>query len=199
LRPADGSLLATNVLYLTALALGQPDLAVTDFGGACGELGRDFLTVFPQARYTVVENPVLVALMAKSGGGVQFTATPPAECDLFFSSSTLQYLEDPMAALAAGFSSARRAVIFARNSFCDTDLIRVQQSWLFDNGNGPLPPGYENVKVFYPHRTLNENAVLQSAQKHGFRCVARIEERSGVIPYRDMVYGRQLVFLRAAS
>ncbi len=197
LRPADGSLLAANVLYLTAMALGKTELTVTDFGGSTGDLGVDFLTVFPQATYTVVENPTMVALMQSSRGGVRFATTSPAECDIFFTSGTLQYIEDPMAVLAVGLLSARRAAVLVRNSFCDTDLFRAQKSWLFDNGNGPIPAGYKNVRVSYPHRTINENAVLECAKKHGFRCVARVEEQSGVVPYRGMVYGRQLVFLRA--
>ena len=57
---ADGSLLATNMLHLTALAMGKTDISVTDLGGSNGDLGRDFLNAFPEATYTVVENPTIV-------------------------------------------------------------------------------------------------------------------------------------------
>jgi hypothetical protein len=43
LRTSDGTLLATNLLYLTTLSLGSDSLSVTDFGGSTGELGADFL------------------------------------------------------------------------------------------------------------------------------------------------------------
>jgi putative methyltransferase (TIGR04325 family) len=194
-RKVDGSLLATNMLYLTALAVGKPDIAVTDLGGSVGDLGQDFLDAFPQATYTVVENPTIVRML-QGPGRVRFSEAVPAACDIFFTSGTLQYLEDPMAVMSRGFASAGYAAILARNSFCDVDLFRVQRSKLFDNGSGDIPDGYKNVNVSYPHRTLKEAIVREIAEKHGLRCIARIEDRSGVIPYRGIVYGQQLVFMR---
>ncbi len=194
-RKSDGSLLTTNLLHLTALVMGKPDIVVTDFGGSTGDLGSDFLHVFPEAAYTVVENPAIVRMM-RGHGRVRFSEAVPAACDIFFTSGTLQYLQDPVDVINHGFSSAGFAVILARNSFCDVDLFRVQRSKLFDNGSGDIPDGYRNMDISYPHRTIKEAAVFEVAEKHGWRCVARIEDRSGVIPYRGMVYGQQLVFLR---
>jgi putative methyltransferase (TIGR04325 family) len=194
-RKADGSLLATNLLHLTAMALGKADIAVTDFGGSTGDLGRDFLSVFPKATYTVVENPTMVKLM-RDQDGVRFSQTIPEACDIFFSSGTFQYLEDPVDVVNRGFASAGFAAILARNSFSDVDLFRVQRSKLYENGSGDIPKGYRNVRISYPHRTLKESMVHEIAERHGLRCVARIEDNDGVIPYRGMVYGRQLVFLR---
>lgn len=195
-RKADGSLLAANLLHLTALAMGKSDIVVTDLGGSTGDLGREFLSVFPAATYTVVENPSIVRMM-HGHGKVRFSETIPAACDIFFTSGTLQYLQDPVDVLNQGFASAGFAVILARNSFCDIDLFRVQRSKLFDNGSGDIPDGYRNLNISYPHRTIKEATVREVAEEHGWRCVARIEDRSGVIPYRGMVYGQQLVFLRA--
>jgi hypothetical protein len=67
-RKADGSSLTTSMLHLTALATGKPDIAVTDFGGSTGDLGLDFLNVFPEAIYTIVENPTIVRMMGGGGG-----------------------------------------------------------------------------------------------------------------------------------
>jgi hypothetical protein len=96
-----------------------------------------------------------------------------------------------------GFASAGFAAILARNSFCDIELFRVQKSKLFKNGSGEIPDGYKNERISYPHRTVKEAVVHEIAEKHGLRCIARIEDISGVLPYREMVYGQQLVFLRA--
>lgn len=194
-RKPDGSLLATNMLHLTALAMGKPDIAVTDFGGSTGDLGQDFLNAFPEAIYTVVENPTIVRMM-QGAGSMRFSETIPAACDIFFTSGTLQYLEDPVGVMNQGFASAGFAAILARNSFCDVELFRVQRSKLFKNGSGEIPDGYRNVSISYPHRTLREAIVQEIAESHGLRCVARIEDRSGVLPYRGVVYGQQLVFLR---
>ena len=192
---ADGSLLATSMLHLTALVMGKADITVTDLGGSTGDLGRDFLNAFPEATYTVVENPTMVRMM-RGHGSVGFSETVPAACDIFFTSGTLQYLEDPVSIINQGFASAGFAAILARNSFCDVELFRVQRSKLFDNGSGDIPDGYKNVSLSYPHRTLKESTVREIAERHGLRCIARIEDRSGIIPYRGMVYGQQLVFLR---
>jgi putative methyltransferase (TIGR04325 family) len=194
-RTSDGSLLTTNVLHLTALAMGKPDVVVTDFGGSTGDLGCDFLKIFPEATYTVVENPTIVRMM-HGQGRMRFSEAVPAACDIFFTSGTLQYLQDPVDVMNQGFASAGFSVILARNSFCDVDLFRVQRSKLFENGSGDIPDGYRNLNMSYPHRTIKEATVREIAEKHRFRCVARIEDRSGVIPYRGMVYGQQLVFLR---
>jgi putative methyltransferase (TIGR04325 family) len=194
-RKADGSLLATNLLHLTAMAMGKPEIAVTDFGGSTGDLGRDFLSVFPNATYTVVENPTMVKKM-RDRGSLCFSQIIPEACDIFFSSGTLQYLENPVDVMNRGFASASFAAILARNSFSDVELFRVQCSKLYENGSGEIPIGYRNVKISYPHRTLKESTVHEIAESHGLRCVTRIEDNGGVIPYRGLVYGRHLVFLR---
>jgi putative methyltransferase (TIGR04325 family) len=193
---ADSALLRTNLLYLMALAWGKPDLSVVDFGGSTGELGADFLTAFPNATYTVVENAAMVALM-KGRSPVGYQTAPPAACDIFFSSGTLQFIENPLQILSAAFASARRSVVLARNSFAEQDIYRVQRSTLFQNGSGSIPAGYNNYVVTYPHRTIREAAVIEMARTHGFRCVTRIaEDSSDVLPYAGKVYSMQLVFLR---
>lgn len=194
-RKTDGTLLVTNLLYLTALAIGKSDIAVTDLGGSTGDLGRDFLNAFPDASYTVVENPTIVRTM-EGCGPIRFSEVLPAACDIFFTSGTLQYLEDPEEVMNQGFASASSAAVLARNCFCDVELFRVQRSRLYDNGSGPIPEGYANATLSYPHRTIRESTVFKLAERHGLKCVVRIEDRSGVLPYRQMVYGQQLVFLR---
>jgi putative methyltransferase (TIGR04325 family) len=197
-RKADGAVLRSSMLHLAALAMGKAEIAITDFGGSTGDLGQDFLNVFPKAIYTVVENPTIVRMM-QGHGNIRFSEAVPATCDIFFTSGTLQYCEDPVSIMNQGFASAGFAAILARNSFCDVELFRVQRSKLFKNGSGEIPDGYKNAAISYPHRTLKEAVVREIAEKHGLRCVARIEDRSGVLPYRGMVYGQQLVFLRTAS
>jgi putative methyltransferase (TIGR04325 family) len=192
----DGALLRTNLLYLSALAWGKPELSVVDFGGSAGEVGAEFLSAFPRATYTVIENPTMVAMM-KGQGPVSFACTPPAACDIFFSSGALQYTDDPLEILSTAFASARRCVVLMRNSFADEDIYRVQRSRLFANGVGPIPEGYRDRAVSYPHRTIREAVVIEMARQHGFRCVTRMEEGCGsALPFAGKVYGMQLVFLR---
>jgi putative methyltransferase (TIGR04325 family) len=197
LRHVDGSLLTASVLQLTALTLKKSDVAVTDFGGATGDLGRDFLAAWPGASYTVVETPALVAMM-QAHGAVRFEPSIPRTCDVFFSSGTLQYVDRPMEVLAEGFQSARHAVVLVRNTFCDEAQYHVQRSRLFENGYGPIPKGFRNTTVRYPHQTINEGSVQALADRHGFHCVARLEEAID-LQHPGQVHGKQLVFMKAPS
>jgi putative methyltransferase (TIGR04325 family) len=192
LRKRDGSLLTGNILGLTARLAGKQDLSITDFGGATGDLGADFLAAFPAGSYTVVENPTLVSLMSNQGP-VRFATEIPGRCDIFYSSSCLQYLVDPVGVLADGFASAKLAVVLVRNSFSDAERFYVQRSRLFDNGGGPLPEGFENCWISYPHRTLVEQDVAALAASQGFRCIARLEEPKTF----PRSYSKQLVFWRS--
>lgn len=192
LRTVDGSILQGSVLNLVALALNRPGLAVTDFGGATGDLGLEFLNAHPASNYIVVENPTMVGLM-QGKTAVNFTTDIPPECDIFFTSSTLQYLADPMTVLRKGLESARLAAILTRNSFSETESFHVQKSWLFDNGAGPIPPGYSTRRISYPHRTIQESKIMSLAREMGFHCQSRLEEVSNS---RGGSYGKQLVFFR---
>lgn len=194
---ADGSVLRTTPLGLVARQFGDQHqaLEVTDFGGATGELGRDFLAAFPGARYTVVENKCLVA-MAPATERLRFACDVPDRCDVFFSSGALQFIDDPIGLVQRAFSTARLAVVLVRNSFSELELYRVQRSRLFENGAGPIPDGYRDRVVSYPHRTVSEQKIQAVAAASGFRNIASMPEFDGVLPYRRQVYGRQLVFVK---
>jgi len=170
--------------------------AITDFGGATGEIGRALKKIFPDVQYTVVENPTMAALMATRDQTVQFSTSLPESCDVFFTSSTLQYLPEPYELLVKGLRSARFAALLARNSFSKSPIFRVQQSYLFENGRGVIPEGFKNVRISYPHQTIQEDRVLELADKNGFMLASRIPKDDGIFPYLDLVYGAELTFLR---
>ncbi len=185
-REPDGSLLKNTVLGLVSRLLGKPDPLITDFGGSTGDLGADLRIVYPQATYTVVENPTLVGLVKGEWRGVSFSTVIPPTCDIFFSSSTLQYLDDPEVILKTGIASARHAVVLVRNCFADCARFGVQKSPLFDNGVGPIPAGWQNREISYPHRTLVEKEVISTAEALGFTCIANLEEHSRGGDARDL-------------
>jgi putative methyltransferase (TIGR04325 family) len=192
LRQPDGSLLRNSVMAIVSRLL-PTDATIVDFGGAAGDLGIELLNAHPGMTYTVVENETLVGLMAETSEPVKFVSETPQSCDLFFSSGTLQYMEDPFGVLRQGFESARLMVVLVRNSFASSEMYHVQSSWLFDNGAGPVPAGYDNRKITYPHRTLRMQAVIDLASQCGFACRASLEEHSGALYGAE---GRQLVFER---
>lgn len=189
-------------LLFAAVHLGTGHVRVTDFGGACGEwavaLRRD---VRRTLEYTVVENGALVDACAREPafGWARFARDEPPGCDVFLSSGTLQYLDDPYALVDRAFSTAKGAVVLARNSFADQELFRVHRSRLGDNGFGSrLPEGFDlDLEVRYPHRTISLERVLAAGAAHGWRCALSLESPSGVLPYRRAVFGRDLLFLRS--
>ena len=189
-----------NFLTLVALLADRDQLSICDFGGATGELGEAILSRLPDVKYTVVENARLALLAKKKlSTAVQFATTIPATCNIFFSSGTLQYIERPLEIWREALASAQFACILTRNSFSEQPIIRVQRSNLFDNGYGAIPAGYRNRKIFYPHQTISEQALTEVAKTYGFSLALRLAQNDGVLPYRNKVYGAQLVFIKKST
>ena len=191
----DGSLLNASILGMVARLAAKDDLAVTDFGGAVGEMGADFRLAWPEASYTVVEHWRLVQCMQSEAmwPGVHFAVQMPARCDIFYASGALQYVANPLEVWERGLKSARRAAILRRTYFSDSEKFDVQISQLFNNGNGPLPDGFTNTTIAYPRRTLNEQEIRDAAARQGFDCIAALDEPDEA---GDDNYSRQLVFWR---
>jgi putative methyltransferase (TIGR04325 family) len=151
---------------------------VVDLGGACGEWG--WLLRQRSGRdldYVVVESPDLARRLAADPFFDWFRCVTevPAELDVFLSSGTLQYLEDPYGAVETAFARARELVVLVRNSFAPRESFRVQRSRLGDNGAGArLPPGFDpDTPITYPHRTVRKDRVLDLAARAGWRVVLR--------------------------
>lgn len=174
-------------------------LEVTDFGGGTGEFGNAVCASHRNVDYRVVECPGIVERMRMLDMAPTFQTSLPESCDIFFTSCTLPYLDDPLGLLAKGFVSARKMCVVARNCFADREYFGVQTSNLFDNGAGEIPAGFSNVKVRYPHRTTVEKDVVDLAHRMGFELLARFDDDSGVVPYRGRAYGGTLVFVRRAQ
>ncbi len=70
---------------------------ICDFGGGYGEACTLFGRVFPNARFTVVEVPEIVeqASAIDAAKHIHFTDTPPASCDLLFSSGVTMQAHGP--------------------------------------------------------------------------------------------------------
>lgn len=171
---------------------------ITDLGGDTGRLAREVRLRFPNAQITVVEHPGMVAACRPEEGVRWATAIPPS-CDVFFTSGTLQYLDAPYGALKQGCRSAAHGVVLMRNSFANRTLVRVQRCRLFDNGSGPIPAGFDDISMSYPHRTIKERRVLSIAAVDGFRLQQTAAGGSGVLPYGREVYGKDLFFWRHAE
>jgi hypothetical protein len=58
--------------------------------------------------------------------------------------------DGPYLTLEQGFRSAQKAVVLKRNNFCEHDIFAVHTSPLFDNGTGPIPPGFSIITLPTP-------------------------------------------------
>jgi putative methyltransferase (TIGR04325 family) len=175
-----------------------PRPTVVDLGGACGEWG--WLLRRESGRdldHVVVESPDLAARLSGDPFFDWFRCVTdlPGAFDVFLSSGTLQYLEDPYAPLERAFQRARERVVLVRNGFGATEVFRVQRSRLGDNGAGArLPPGFDpETPVTYPHRTVRKDRVLDLAARAGWRVVLRrpaAPSGSGPAVDEDLVFAR---------
>lgn len=185
-------ILETPLAWLSMVFPGP--LAITDLGGATGEIGLALTQFRPDITYTVVENPTLVSIMVPQGA-VRFAREMPAKCDIFYTSGTLQYLQEPYQVFEEAAKSAYLGLALARNCFADREIISVQESRLHDNGAGGLPEGFPNNRIAYPHRTISEPMIGAIAAACGFKLVSRLPNESGVPAGHDG-YGADLVFLK---
>jgi hypothetical protein len=151
---------------------------VVDFGGGMGERARGIVAANPAARVTVVETPSMVA-RATPGDRVGFTSDIPAGFDIFYSNAALQYLEDPYALLRSVFDKRPHRVILVRNTFSEVDRFHVQRSRLFENGSGPLPSGFVDRDITYPHRTLRLSDVIAIAGGYSVTQLAEYDHLGG--------------------
>lgn len=135
-----------TLLPLSVQNMGLEDGVITDFGGACGELGRSLQCIFPQVTYTVAETPGIVAGAGLLADSIRFSQTTPESCDIFYSGGTLQYVDDPRATMAQAFASARHAVIFSRNSFSEMQLFRIHAADYSRMATNPYRPGIATIR-----------------------------------------------------
>jgi putative methyltransferase (TIGR04325 family) len=168
-----------------------------DFGGATGEMCAVLQRRLPLWSFTVVETKAMAEAARDLRPTIAYSADMPEEFDVFYSSGTLQYLDAPELLWREALSRTAKHAYLARNSFSDRKIFSVQYSRLFDNGAGPIPPGYRNVKTRYPRQTISEAVITGIADEMGFDLVSRVADRnSGVIGTRSNVYGADLLFKR---
>ncbi|WP_064706490.1 methyltransferase domain-containing protein [Rhizobium bangladeshense] len=178
-------------------AMNIPSGRLVDFGGSAGEMCIVLRKQFPAWSFTVVETKSMADAAQALRPEISFSDQLPPEFDVFYSSGTLQYLSDPETLWREALSRTTRYAYLARNSFSNRKLFTVQSSRLFDNGAGPVPDGFDNVEIRYPHQTISEASLTGIADEMGFDLAARFEGRnSGVTGTRADVYGADLLFKR---
>lgn len=177
-----------------------PSGRFVDFGGSAGEMCVVLRKQLPAWSFTVVETKSMADAAQVLRPGISYSEQLPAEFDVFYSSGTLQYLADPEQLWREALSRTTRYAYLARNAFSNRKRFTIQSSRLFDNGAGPVPDGFDNIEIRYPHRTISEISLTRIADEMGFDLAARFEGRnSGLIGTRTDLYGADLLFKRRQS
>lgn len=168
-----------------------------DFGGSAGEMCAVLQRKFNAWSFTVVETKAMAAASQVLRPSIVFHDELPDQFDVFYSSGTLQYLDKPEDLWREALSRTTRFAYLARNAFSKRKRFTVQTSRLFDNGAGPVPEGFDDMPISYPHQTLSEASLIKIADKAGFDLAARIADRNGgVTGTNGKVYGADLLFRR---
>ena len=168
-----------------------------DFGGAVGEMCSVLQRKHPNWSFTVVETKAMARAATPLRPSIEFTDEIPDEMTVFHSSGTLQCIKDSEDVWESALKRTERYACLARNAFARNVQYRVQHSKLFDNGGGPVPHGFDNIDVFYPHRTISEKRIVDIAAANGFDLIRRIEnQNSGVVSTAKGMYGADLLFQR---
>jgi putative methyltransferase (TIGR04325 family) len=167
---------AAFILYgaLQAAARGRNRVCVLDHGGAFGihyYRARRWLPSDLPLGWAVVETqPMVAAANANPRPGeltfhasLNLALAEIGEPDLVYSSNAIQYMPNPMVTLGELLAPGSRIVCLSKLVMADIDRVIYtrQQSWLSENGPGPVMPGFEDAKVAYPLAILPRNATRE--------------------------------------
>lgn len=186
---------------------GKKSVTIADLGGACGthyfELKR-FLKPEIELKWLVIETPEMVRAAQRMNlenkdlkfvtSLEQITDTP----DILHSSSTLQYVPDPYGTLTSLAKSGIPWLFFNRMMFTEgnDDLITVQSSPMSANGPGPMPEGFTDKTITYPHTNMSFQRFHSNLLEH-YTCEWMFDEPSGnIMKGHEKIIGKGLLYCK---
>ena len=184
----------------TLVGIGQisnkSKLNVIDVGGGAGYHFHIASIAFPSIKFEwhVVETKSMcdsASQHAKSGlyfhESLSSVANSLSDIDLVFSSSALQYFEDPIKTLSDILDLKSRNIFITRTplSLYSQILIAVQRSKLSDNGPGQLPHGFVDEIIEYPI-TYIPKKVFEETLLSSYQIKFQIEEEGASLFFENM-------------
>ncbi len=155
-------LAALRTIFGISLASEGKKLNVLDFGGGGGyhyTIANTTLGKNKELKWNVVETALMVKEAQRiSDHNLKFfdnikdAKNDLGSVDVIFTSSTLQYLPDPLHQLRLLLEVGARYLFITRTPFNDAtdNIITLQTSRVSNHGPGPLPLGFEDEKIVCP-------------------------------------------------
>ena len=182
---SGGNLLAAPSMPLLMFAINYylkkankitPELI--DFGGACGESLIFLHKIFSDEIYErswIIESPQIVKESKnwEFAKNIKFTSNlneiiSKNTIDIFFTSSCIQYLKNPLEILSQVAESNISLVVLTRNHFSSKNEIRAQISYLSENGIGSHLNEYKDNLIYYPNTSIDPKKVIDIFVKNGY-------------------------------
>ena len=187
-KPVMADYTISRQLLIISILANKKLLRVVDFGGACGAhyfIANHFLKGSVEIKWHVVEthNMVQKGKLLEDGQLMFFEDIKEAIAafhgvDLFFSSSTLQYVPNPLKTIDKIMKCAAEYIFLTRLPLLEHNIgqiITIQTSNYSGNGPGPLPNGMKDGPVRYPI-TFLEKGLLESKIKERYEELILFEE-----------------------
>ena len=204
---------ATNIFLASAVLQhlqrhSAKSINILDIGGACGAHYFETRRLIPETvslNWFVVETDQMVrsALANKLDNDelhfLESLGEFKGNAEFIHSSCTLHYVPDPYGLTDQILSKKPSTLLFNRMMFNQNnrDLITVQKSFLSDNGPGPLPDGFKNKIISYPHITLSYEKFNSMVKNSGYYPECVFEDLSGSHPIgNEKIIGRGLLYLK---
>ncbi len=210
LTPTNVFLLSSIYHYLKTFSVQK--LNILDFGGACGAHYFEVRKFIPEnilLNWYVVETPRMVSSAKekiKSPQGINYPELHfidsfnhiNSKIDFIHSSSALQYVDNPYQILSKLIELNADWILFNRMIFNENerDFITIQSSYLSSNGPGPLPYGYSDKIISYPHTTMGFNK-FNSMLLNNYDLELQSDEQSGSHNINnERISGKVLLYIR---
>ena len=175
---------------------------IVDFGGACGETIKMLEEIFGDEIFKkswVVETSQQVQESKNWEyiSKIKFESDlnkiiKTKKIDIFYSSGTIHYLEEPLKILKLIAKESIPIVALSRNNFSRSSYVFAQATPLSWNGLGKHIEKYGNPKIYYPNTALRKKDIMKIFKDEGYKVLIDLSSKSGV--FGSYTYGGELIF-----
>ncbi len=115
--------------------------------------------------------------------------------DIFFSSGTIQCLEDPLEPIEIISELNIPIIILVTNNFSDNPEILVQKSKLFKNSFPLKTNNFQNKNIYYPNTQVKKEKIIQIFIDKGYNLILDVPVVKGT--YGRSSYGSEMIFIKS--